>query len=64
VFFRAKDSYYAYRAGKAGARMGYTDLYVDYLVGSVRVCPAGVARTSPKCHDQVPLEDVTLPPGF
>lgn len=64
VFFRAKDSYYAYRTGKAGARIGYSDLYVDYLVGSVRVCPIGVARTSSKCHDQVPLEDVTLPPGF
>jgi hypothetical protein len=63
VFFRAKDSYYAYRTGKR-ARIGFSDLYVDYLTGSVRVCPKGAAATSTKCHDTVPLEDVTFPPGF
>ncbi len=63
VFLRAKDSYYAYRTGK-NARIGYTDLYLDYLTGTVRVCPSGVSATSSKCHDTVPLEDVTFPPGF
>lgn len=63
VFFRAKDSYYDYRDG-ANARVGYSDLYVDYLVGSVRVCPAGAAASPARCRDAVPLEDVTLPPGF
>ena len=63
VFFRAKDSYYDHRTGP-GARIGYSDLYVDYLVGSVRVCPKGAAPSSSRCRDTVPLEDVTLPPGF
>ncbi|MDB5212929.1 MAG: hypothetical protein JWO86_856 [Myxococcaceae bacterium] len=61
VFFRVKDSY-ATRVVKK-KRVTMNDLYVDYLTGTVRVCPAS-APTSPKCHDVVPLEDVTLPPGF
>lgn len=59
VFLRAKDSYYDYRTGRH-ARIGYTDLYVDYLVGTVRVCPSA----SGPCKEEVPLEDVTFPPGF
>jgi hypothetical protein len=61
VFFRVKDSY-ATRVVN-GKRVTMNDLYVDYLTGKVRVCPVG-APTSPKCHDVIPLEDVTLPPGF
>jgi len=61
VFFRVKDSY-ATRVVKK-KRVTMNDLYVDYLTGKVRVCPVG-APTSPKCHDVIPLEDVTLPPGF
>jgi hypothetical protein len=60
VFFRVKDSYATRVVNK---RVTMNDLYVDYLTGSVRVCPVG-APTSPKCHDVIPLEDVTLPPGF
>lgn len=61
VFFRVKDSYATRVVNKK--RTAVDDLYVDYLTGSVRVCPVG-APTSPKCHDVIPLEDVTLPPGF
>jgi hypothetical protein len=61
VFFRVKDSY-ATRIVNS-KRVTMNDLYVDYLTGSVRVCPVS-APTSPKCHDVIPLEDVTLPPGF
>lgn len=45
-------------------RVGVNDLYVEYLTGTVRVCPAGVPRTSRACHKEIPLEDVTLPAGF
>ena len=45
-------------------RVGVNDLYVEYLTGTVRVCPAGVPRTSRACHNEIPLEDVTLPAGF
>ena len=61
VFFRVKDSYATRVVNKK--RVTMNDLYVDYLTGSVRVCPVG-APTSPKCHNVIPLEDVTLPPGF
>ena len=61
VFFRVKDSYATHVVNKK--RVTMNDLYVDYLTGKVRVCPVG-APTSPKCHDVIPLEDVTLPPGF
>ena len=61
VFFRVKDSY-ATRVVKK-KRVTMNDLYVDYLTGTVRVCPVG-APMSPRCHDVIPLEDVTLPPGF
>lgn len=61
VFFRVKDSY-ATRVVKK-KRVTMNDLYVDYLTGTVRVCPDG-APTSPKCENVIPLEDVTLPPGF
>ena len=61
VFFRVKDSYATHVVNSK--RVTMNDLYVDYLTGKVRVCPAS-APTSPKCHDVIPLEDVTLPPGF
>jgi hypothetical protein len=61
VFFRVKDSYATRVVNSKRATMN--DLYVDYLTGTVRVCPAS-APTSPKCHNVIPLEDVTLPPGF
>jgi hypothetical protein len=62
VFLRVKDSY-ATRVVKK-KRVTMNDLYVDYLTGTVRVCPDGAPSTSSKCQDVVPLEDVTLPPGF
>lgn len=62
VFFRVTDSY-ATRVVNS-KRVGVNDLYVEYLTGTVRVCPAGVPRTSRACHSEIPLEDVTLPAGF
>lgn len=62
LFFRVKDSY-ATRVVKK-KRATINDLYVDFLTGTVRACPDGAPGTSSKCHDVVPLEDVTLPAGF
>ena len=62
VFFRVTDSY-ATRIVDS-KRVGVNDLYVEYLTGTVRVCPAGVPRTSRACHNEIPLEDVALPAGF
>jgi hypothetical protein len=62
VFFRVTDSY-ATRIVDS-KRVGVNDLYVEYLTGTVRVCPAGVARTSRSCRNEIPLMDVTLPAGF
>jgi hypothetical protein len=62
VFFRVKDSY-GTRIVK-NKRVSTNDLYVDYLTGTVRVCPDGEPKASPKCHDTIPLIDVTLPAGF
>ena len=62
VFFRVTDSYATRVVDRK--RVAVNDLYVEYLTGTVRVCPAGEPRTSRKCRDEIPLEDVTLPPGF
>ena len=61
LFFRVKDSYATRVVEKK--RVTINDLYVDYLTGTVRVCPDGAPSTSSKCHDVVPLEYVTLPAG-
>lgn len=62
TFLRLSDSYGTHIV--KGKRSNVRDLYVDYLLGKVRVCPAGVGASSPKCRDEIPLEDVTLPAGF
>ncbi len=61
VFLRVKNSW----GGRAhvDAPAGYNDLYLDYLTGSVKVCPAN-KPDSPDCTTEVPLEDITLPAGF
>ena len=61
-FFRVKDSYATRVVEKKRATIN--DLYVDFLTGTVRVCPDGAPGTSSKCHGVVPPEDVTLPAGF
>ena len=61
VFFRVTDSYGVVK----GKQVKKTDdLYVDYLLGTVKTCPTGAAPTSSKCTSHVPLEDVTFPAGF
>lgn len=62
AFFRVKDSYGTKLVKNTRATVH--DLYVEYLTGKVRVCPAGAKASSARCTDVVPLEDVTLPRGF
>jgi hypothetical protein len=63
-FKRMQRALHAGVAVEQKKRVTMNDLYVDYLTGTVRVCPDGAPSTSSKCHDVVPLEDVTLPSGF
>jgi hypothetical protein len=62
TFLRVKDSYYGYRTA-TDRHAGQSDLYMDYLLGTVRVCghDAHGVRT---CQDIVPLDGAYLPPGF
>jgi hypothetical protein len=62
TFLRLSDSYGTHFVN--GKRVNARDLYVDYLLGKVHVCPKGAAPTSSRCHDEIPLEDVTFPAGF
>jgi hypothetical protein len=62
VFLRVKNSWG--NRVRAQGPAGYNDLYFDYLTGTLRACPKGVAPKSKKCTNEVPLQDVTLPAGF
>ena len=61
VFFRVVDSY-----GVETKRTptDIMDLYVEYLLGTAKTCPKGVAPTSSRCEEHQVLEDVILPRGF
>jgi hypothetical protein len=51
-------------AGATAQFMGYSDLYMDYLVASDEVRPTGV-KSGPRCKRQPTMfEGVVLPPGF
>jgi hypothetical protein len=40
---------------------GFHDLYMKYLDGPVKHCAEG---STTNCWDDVPLNDVVLPPGY
>jgi hypothetical protein len=62
TFLRVKDSYYGYRTA-TDRHASQSDLYMDYLLGSVHACSHDThgRRT---CDDIVPLDGAYLPPGF
>jgi hypothetical protein len=62
VFLRVKDSYYAYRTG-TDRHAGRSDLYLDYLLGSVQSCTHDDSGRR-SCEDIIPLDGAYLPPGF
>jgi hypothetical protein len=59
-FFRVLDSYYDI---KRRERRGFSDMFVDYLVNELTVCPKGDPKSS-GCETLIPLDEVTLPRGF
>jgi hypothetical protein len=60
TFFRVLDSYYDIERTK---RRGFSDMYIEYLVNELEVCPDGDGR-SRQCERILPLDEVTLPRGF
>jgi hypothetical protein len=60
TFFRVLDSYFD---AKRTERRGFSDIYLDYLLHELEVCPRGDPR-SPACEKILPLDEVTLPRGF
>jgi len=66
-FVRIKNSWGSYRPDRwANAVMpGFHDLYMTYLDGPVKHCTQVNGTSDPKdCYDDVPLNDVVLPPGY
>lgn len=61
VFLRVRNSWGKHVSTNRGD--GHDDLYVEYLTGTLRVCPKGKPN-SKDCTSEVPLEDVALPAGF
>ncbi len=63
-FIRIKNSWGAYRPDRwdTSAMPGFHDLYMKYLDGPVKHCPEEGSTTG--CYDDVPLNDVVLPPGY
>jgi len=67
VFIRIKNSWGTYRPDRwANAIMpGFHDLYMAYLDGPVKHCEQVNGTSDPNdCYDDVPLNDVVLPPGY
>jgi hypothetical protein len=62
-FIRIKNSWGAYRPDRwdTSTMPGFHDLYMKYLDGPVKHCPEGQTTG---CWDDVPLNDVVLPPGY
>jgi hypothetical protein len=66
-FIRIKNSWGSYRPDRwANAPMpGFHDLYMAYLDGPVKHCTQVNDTSDPNdCYDDVPLNDVVLPPGY
>lgn len=66
-FFRIKNSWGALRDDRSSAPgfPGYHDLYLDYLNGPIAWCPSSQDKSPEACTGTtVPLNSVTLPPGY
>jgi hypothetical protein len=68
-FLRVKNSWGAEHPDRAFApgMPGYDDLYSDYLNGPIKRCVTqadGQTDTTNCPYDQVPLQNVVVPPGY
>jgi hypothetical protein len=64
---RIKNSWGSYRPDRwdDAVMPGFHDLYMPYLDGPVKHCTQVNGTSDPNdCYDDVPLNDVVLPPGF
>jgi hypothetical protein len=62
-FIRIKNSWGNYRSDRMFVLPGYHDLYMTYLRGPIKHCPETYTNVS-ECYDDVPFNDIVLPPNY
>ena len=62
-FLRIKNSWGNYRSDRMFVLPGYHDLYMTYLRGPIKHCPETFTNVS-ECYDDVPFNDIVLPPNY